>query len=415
MWTRRRFVAATAASWILAGLPRARGEAKKAPTKAPRYFVTFFLRGGMDAVYTFDPKTRADVEAKVDVPYAANDILDAGPLQFGPHFKPLTKWAKDMSVVRGIQVKTANHETGSFQMIRMRTRVSTNMPSLYDVLGQSRDTQPLGSVMLGEISSFEHSPGALAAPTGASDGKTSLDVLDELSDDDVAVLADVYARHLKRFPAWQQSPETERTREYVAQTAAFFERMKTTKRFKPEEWNDKKGKAGRATEDMQRTLWFLENDLARGVAVKVFFDWDSHYRNADKQTTANTDFTQILDRFLMELHTRKNQYGVLADQTVVVVGSELGRFPIINGNLGKDHFPETGLLFFGPGIQKGKSFSPTGKMMEGQKVSLDTGMPDANGTNLVLDDVGATMFHIAGLNPEPYGYVGRRLRFLEQA
>lgn len=402
--SRRQFVAATASSWLCAGLPRA--HARTAP-KGPRYFVTFFLRGGMDAVYTLDPKTRADVEANIDVPYGANEIVDASGMPFGPHFKRMAKWAPKMAIVKGVQVKTANHESGAYQMLRMRTSVTTSMPSLFDIIGQERDTQPLASVTLGDLSSFEHSPGAVIVPTGR--GNTSLDAIDGLSDEDIAILARVYAGHLERFPKWQASPEANRTREHVAQAAAFFERMKTTPHFD-------NGKGAGLAEDMQRTLWFLENDLARGVCVKIFLDWDSHYRNADKQVQATGSFTAALDKFLEDLHSRKNAYGNLADQTVVVVGSELGRFPVINGNLGKDHFPESSYVFMGPNINVGHSFVPTGKRMEGLPVSAKTGKAgEAGAEHVVLDDLGTTMLHMAGMNPSLYGYRGRKLDFLVRA
>lgn len=416
--SRRRFVAATASSWLCAGLPRSFAQSTPGKQRGPRYFVTFFLRGGIDPVYTVDPKTRGEVADKVDVPYGANDIVDGGAMGFGPHFQKLQKWAPKMAVLRGVQVKTANHETGAFQTLRMRTGVTTGMPSLYDVIGQSRDSQPLASVTLGDLTSFEHSPGALAAPTGVGgNGTTSLDAVDALSDEEVDLLARVYQGHLARFPKWQQSPEATRTREHVAQAGAFFQRMKTTARFKAADWDAKKGsRAVRVAEDLQRTLWFLENDLTRGVAVRVVFDWDSHYRNADKQAQSTGDFTPVLARFLEELHTRKNAHGVLADQTALVIGSELGRFPIINGNLGKDHFPEAPYMFFGPSFNVGQAFVPTGKMMEGLPVSAETGKAgDTGAQHVVLDDVGTTLMHIAGLNPTTYGYRGRRLRFLERA
>jgi hypothetical protein len=409
MLTRRQFVAATAGAWLCAGLPRAHA---RGALKGPRYFVTFFLRGGIDAVYTLDPKSKGDVEKNIDVPYNANEIVDAGTMTFGPHFAKLTKWAPKMAVVRGVQVKTANHETGAFQMVRMRTQVTTSMPSLYDIIGQERDeNQALASVTLGDLSSFEHSPGAVIAPTGR--GNTSLDAIDEMSDEDVAILARVYKGHLERFPKWQTSPEATRTREHVSQAAAFFERMKTTPRFN----SGRKGKGGASlAEDMQRTLWFLENDLTRGVCLKIFSDWDSHYRNADKQLQSTGPFVAALDQFLTELHTRKNKHGVLADQTVVIIGSELGRFPIINGNLGKDHFPEAPYIFMGPGINVGNAFVPTGKKMEGLAVSAKTGKPGEPGAeHIVLDDLGTTMLHMAGMNPSVYGYRGRRLDFLVRA
>src|SRR3979409_984045 len=106
--TRRQVMTASAASFLLAGLPRARGQTD-VKRKAPRYFVTVFLRGGIDAVYTTDPKTKKDVEANVDVPYDVGSIVDGGPIQFGPHFRPFQKWASKMAVLRGVQVSTANH------------------------------------------------------------------------------------------------------------------------------------------------------------------------------------------------------------------------------------------------------------------------------------------------------------------
>ena len=412
--TRRHVLKASAASWLLAGMPRARGQAggKK---KAPRYFVTVFLRGGIDAVYTTDPKTKNDVAANVDVPYDVNAIVD-GPIQLGPHFRPLQKFASQMAILRGVQVSTANHETGAYQVLRMRTDVMPNMPSLFDILGQHREGQPLASVALGKLSSFEHSPDALIAPTGDSgDGETSLDAVDQLSDEDVDILAEAFKKHLTRFPS-ALSAKGERTKEHVAQTAAFFDKMKGVKRFKPVDWGmGKNNDAARAGEDLQRTLWFLENDLTRGVFTKIQFDWDSHYRNVDKQTSATGDFTKIFSKFLDGLHERKNAFGSLAEQTVVVCGSELGRFPVINGNLGKDHFPEAQYLLMGPNINVGNAFVPTGKHMEGQKINLKTGKADDNGERLVLDDLGATLMHAAGLNPTLYGYNGRLLPFLVKA
>jgi hypothetical protein len=53
--------------------------------------------------------------------------------------------------------------------------------------------------------------------------------------------------------------------------------------------------------------------------------------------------------------------------------------------------------------------------MQGLKVSSKTGLPvDVGGEHLVLDDLGTTLLHMAGINPELYGYLGRRLSFLER-
>jgi hypothetical protein len=411
-WTRRRWLKTAALGALGAGLSTT-ALARREKIVGPRYVVVMFLRGGMDSVYTTDPKSRADVAAKVDVPYGANEIVDAGGLQFGPHYAKMKRWAGKMAVVHGVQVRTANHESGALQMLRMKTAVTANMPSILDVIGQERE-QPLASVTMGTTSSLEHSPGNFGGPTADSEN-TIVDSLDDLSPEDLDILARSYRRHLERVPRWATSTSAGQTRDHLEQAAALFEKLKTTKPFALDKgWSGRSGLA----RDLQRTLWLLENDLTRGVFVKVFFDWDSHYNNARKQTSANQGFVDVADRFFEELHTRKNALGTLADQTLLVIGSELGRFPLLNTNLGKDHFPETHLTFMGPGIQtndgKGARFVPTGKMMEGLKVSLKTGQPDKNGTEVFLDDVGATMLHAVGMNPLLYGYRGRRLSFLER-
>ncbi len=412
MLARRDLLKTAVAAYLLGGLPRLR--ATPPSPKTPRYFVTIFLRGGIDAVYTTNPRTRADVDKDVDVPYGPDAIVDTGKMQLGPHFRPLARFAEQMAIVRGVQVSTANHQTGAYQVARMRTSVEPSMPSLHDIIGQRRDGQPLSSVTLGKLASFDASPGSLIAPTGVGDKTTSLDVVDELSDEEAAMLAKSYAKHLKELPSHLSGRE-EITRDHVEQVQAFFQRLVGLPRFKPESWETHGGDARRGGEDLQRTLWFLEHDLCRGVMCKIQFDWDSHYRNEKKQTRATGDFVNIFSRFLDGLHTRRNEHGTLAEQTVVVVGSELGRFPVINGNLGKDHFPEAHYLVMGPGVVTGQTFVPTGKRMEGVKVDFKTGKPDDAGDHLILDDLGATLLHLAGLNPELYGYNGRRLGFLVQA
>jgi len=404
---RREFLADAvrlgAAGLLAGGLPQAL--AAPSPT-GPRYIVSLFLRGGMDAVYTTDPKVRADVDAEVDVPYAPSAIVD-GAIPLGPHFAPLSRFTKDMAIVRGVQVHVANHEGGAYQFLRMRTAVMPNMPTLGEIIGQRRE-QAIASVTLGDLSSFDYSANSLVAPTGAG-GKTALDMLDELDDESVAVLVKSYQKHLKAMPVSGLSERQARTREHLAQLTAFLEKSATLPRFKASNW----GLSKDTSSDLQRVLYLCEHDLARCVTVKIQFDWDSHFRNADKQAKANGDFAPLLAKFIDELRTRKNAHGTLASQTLLIVGSELGRFPILNGNMGKDHFPETQLIFMGPGIRPG-AWGQTAKRMQGRTIDLKTGaVADAGGVHLELDDVGTTLLAMTGHNPAVYGYRGRRLGFLE--
>jgi hypothetical protein len=61
-------------------------------------------------------------------------------------------------------------------------------------------------------------------------------------------------------------------------------------------------------------------------------------------------------------------------------------------------------------------FGRTGAHLQAVPVSLRTGRDVATGGELLtLDDIGTTLLHMVGLDPEPRGYLGRRLDFLVAA
>ena len=415
MWNRRQLLRLGLASWGLSALPRTALGAPARTSKGPRNIVVLMLRGGVDGVYAFDPKERSEVAAGVDVPYSPDHITEAGGLLLGPHYNALKPFASDFAVVKGLQVKTANHESGSLQMLRLKTAASRRTPGILDIIGADRDDRPLGCVTLGNTSSFEYAPAAFGGPTYSANN-TLLDHLDAAGPDDFALLSRVYAQHAERVAGWSDSGARDRSAEHLRQVQALFARMPSVPAYEEADWQQA-GTGAKLAADFQRTLWLLENDLARGVYMKVYLNWDSHFDNARKQRGASGTFVPVFKRFLRELRTRRNAHGSLHEQTLVVAGSELARFPVLNGNNGKDHFPETTVLLSGAGVNTGKNgavYGQTGKLMEGLRVSLDTGRPDDTGTHLVLDDLGTTLLHLCGFDPERYGYRGRHLRFLER-
>lgn len=407
MWTRRELIEAGLAACLVGAVP---ARARAAQTAGPRYVVNLFLRGGVDAIYTTDPRAPGEVEPRVDLPYDANAILDGGGLPMGPHLEALRPWGRRLTFVRGVSVSTANHESGARQMLRMRTGVSHTMPALMDIIGRTRDTQCLGGVSLGQLIRHEHSEAGFAAPTGRGRG-TLLHRLDALDPADLDALAKAFRGHVAEVEGWAPSASRRSTLDHLRQVAALFERLPSVPRFAPERWSDDASTQALAV-DLQRVLWLVEHDLARGIFVKIYRDWDTHFRNAARQGEPTRAFSAMFARFLDGLERRRNAHGALLDQTLVVTGSELGRFPVLNGNLGKDHLPETHLTFVGAGLPGGRALGATDRMMVARPVSSKTGRAEAGGAMLSLDDVGATLLHMAGLDPSVYGYRGRRLAFL---
>lgn len=379
----------------------------------PRYWVLILLSGGHDTLYTTDPKTAGDVDEIVTLPQE-NRIVTAGELRLGPHFAPLERWASKLTILNGVQVGTVNHDTGQKQFFHLKTNIVDGMPSALDVIATRRDGPPLGVAYLNLSARVMHSPAYFGTADPFYFGKS--DVFEQVArarPDELSTLAKVLRRQAgdlgRRGPGWR---EAEQTAVYLKEVADFFERVATVPPLVS---------AGRSTdyvtqtmaEGLERALWLIEHDLCCGVVLDLgLLGWDTHIRNESKQGEMNGNFARFFDEYLAELHDRKNRHGVLAQQTVTVVGSELGRFPHQNDMLGKDHLPQTSFLLAGPGLRAGRSFGRTGRRMEGLPIAFRNGDPAEAGRVPLLDDLGATLLHLAGLDPERSGYRGKVCDFL---
>jgi hypothetical protein len=375
--------------------------------------MTTFLRGGIDAIWTTNPRTRSEVAAGVDLPYGANEIVETDGVPIGPHLAPIARWIPKMALLNGVQVRTANHDTGAIQMARVKTSSTLRSPGLLDIIASHRDGQPLGTVALGSVDPLDHTVGWFGSPTAevARDGKTLFDRLDQTESVDFELMARALKAQVEQLRSVTRDDETDATVENLQQCERLFERLPTVPPFVPVVWSNDPLQQ-RLAVDFQRILWTLKNDLAACVYFKIAYEWDSHFDNQRFQTQSSGRFMPLYARFLSELSSESNAFGTLAANTVIFCGSELGRFPILNSDRGKDHFPEAPYLFFGPGVHRGV-FGYTGRQLEARPVSIVTGRAaGAGGHCVTLDDVGATLLALAGIDPESHGYEGRRLDFL---
>jgi hypothetical protein len=408
MHPRRDILRWAAASLVGAALARSRSvlaqPARPPVRRGPRYFLSIYLSGGVDPVYTTDPRLRPDVEPWVDVPYGRDEIIDAGALRLGPHFAPLKPVAGGMAILNGVQVHTANHNTGSEQFLRMKTGTRPEMPSLLQLLGEHRDGQAVGCMdWLFGAAQFSR-------------------LFGDTPPDDLRLLSRVLRARAKNVLGDGSRPERRVTAGSLDETAELFERVAGLPRLRPERWSDDDALQSLAV-SLQRILWIFEHDLARGVELNVGGieqPWDTHTFNAERQKSASAPVAMIA-RFLGELTRRRSPRGPLSGETLVIMGSEIGRFPALNTAGGKDHFPEAPYVLFGAGVNagggKGAAYGRTGKNMAASPVALRTGLPAASGGHMVaLDDVGATLLYLGGVaDPTVYGYDGRVLEFLVDA
>jgi hypothetical protein len=124
--------------------------------------------------------------------------------------------------------------------------------------------------------------------------------------------------------------------------------------------------------------------LTTSVTVNPFGGFDTHSDNTQQNGSWQDVFTYLGDL----LTGLQAQPGLLAPsllaETTVVVCSEFGRTPELNGAEGKDHHPWTSMILAGKGVRGGETVGMTDGTQYGVKTNFSTGQPDAV-TGLVID------------------------------
>ncbi|MCB9760463.1 MAG: DUF1501 domain-containing protein [Alphaproteobacteria bacterium] len=127
--------------------------------------------------------------------------------------------------------------------------------------------------------------------------------------------------------------------------------------------------------------------------------WDTH-SDIEEQTLHYEELFQDLSVVMDELDSRPGPLGgTLADETTVVVYSEMGRAPTLNGAYGKDHWTYTSVMLMGSGVQGNQVIGGFDSGWRGQRVDRFTGAPDEAGTAMTAAHLGATLMALADIDP----------------
>lgn len=121
--------------------------------------------------------------------------------------------------------------------------------------------------------------------------------------------------------------------------------------------------------------------------IKIDYDaWDTHTNNFGiLKDNKLPNFDQTFSALLEDLSARG-----LLDQTLVVVMSEMGRTPKINGNAGRDHWTFCyGALFAGAGIRGGTVYGAS-----------DAQAAYPKDRPVSTSDICATVYHCLGISPD---------------
>ncbi len=163
--------------------------------------------------------------------------------------------------------------------------------------------------------------------------------------------------------------------------------------------NSARGAGSNEPQQGETVLEALRGGVGRSVTISPAVSWDTHRDNVQQSALFETLFSD-LGQLVERLANTPGDVGAsLADETVLVVMSEMGRTPRFNGRQGRDHWPYTSLMLMGPGINGSRTYGGFDDQFRGVPIDLELGTPDREGVLLTAGGVGATLVALAGGDP----------------
>jgi uncharacterized protein (DUF1501 family) len=140
-------------------------------------------------------------------------------------------------------------------------------------------------------------------------------------------------------------------------------------------------------------------DFPNHVFPYSIYTWDSHADNDTNQSFLFEGLFASLDGLLASLAAAPGQTcATLADETVVVVLSEMGRTPRSNAFSGKDHWPHTSAMILGPGVTGSRVVGAYDDGFAASPVDPASAEVSADGVTLSAEALGATLLTLAGVD-----------------
>ncbi|MCA9490196.1 MAG: DUF1501 domain-containing protein [Myxococcales bacterium] len=147
----------------------------------------------------------------------------------------------------------------------------------------------------------------------------------------------------------------------------------------------------------------LQGGVARCVTLSHNSGvWDTHIDNSEQDAEFGRLF-EGLTALMDVLDQVPGQHAsTLAEETVVLVFSEMGRTPYLNSTGGKDHWMYTTGMIWGAGVVGGRGYGGYDDNLNGLLVDLasgDTVSEASGGVPITPDVIGSTLMRLGGIDP----------------
>lgn len=155
--------------------------------------------------------------------------------------------------------------------------------------------------------------------------------------------------------------------------------------------------SGNSIEDECRTaVDALSNRISRCASVSTS-GWDTHSGNPGQNNYYNKLFGGLNYLVAALQSTPGHVASSLAEETTVVVVSEMGRAPYKSGTDGKGHWMYTSMMLWGSGVNGNQVVGDYDEYLNGAPMDLVTG--GTGETVLTPDHLGSTLLALADIDP----------------
>ncbi len=375
-------------------LQAAAGEA--GPKAKAQSVIHIFLPGGMAHQESFDPKPLAPIEYRGEMASIKTKIEG---VWFNECLKQTAQVADKLTVCRSMTHGEAAHERGTHNMFTgYRPSPAIQFPSFGSVVSHEFGprnnlppyvcvpSQPSTYAGPGYLSSA-FSPFSLNAdPASGSFSVQDLNLPGGVDEKRFSTRRNMLEAVNDHFASKEKSDGLDAMDTFYRRAYSLISSQKAREAFninaEPKAVRDEYGRH----EAGQRML-LARRLVAAGVRFVslTYAGWDFHYTIKQNTQSVLPQFDQGFATLIRDL----DRTGLL-DSTLVMVSSEFGRTPKINGSGGRDHWPKVfSVVLAGGGMKKGLAYGTS-----------DATATEPEDDPLTVEDLAMTVYHLIGINGE---------------
>ena len=355
--------------------------------------IHIFLPGGLAQQESFDPKPYAPIEYRGEMPQVQTNV--PGVL-FGETLPKSAQLADRMTVIRSMTHGEAAHERGTHNMFTgYRPSPALQFPSIGSVVSHefgSRNNLPpyvcipnMPNVYAGSgYLSSAFAPFSLGSdPADGGFKVRDLDLFGGIDESRFSTRRTALDAVNAYFHKKEQSDKIAAMNSFYDSAFSLISSPAAKEAFdiskEPDALRDEYGR------NQAGARMLLARRLVEGGVRLVnltYGGWDMHDNIVAGFRGSMPAFDQAFSRLILDLEQRG-----LLDSTLVMVSSEFGRTPKINGTAGRDHWPKVfSVVLAGGGVKKGLVYGTS---------NATASEPEDN--PLGVEDLFTTVYHCMGI------------------